>query len=44
MYLKYQPHKRDLQYRSKIPPPHIEWRESQGHTQLSVVRLGDVTA
>jgi hypothetical protein len=36
MYLKYQPHIRDLQYRSKIPPPHIEWRESQ-HTQLSVV-------
>ena len=28
---------RDLQYHSEIPPPNIEWRESQGDTQVSVV-------
>ena len=28
----------DLQYCSEIPPPNIEWRESQGDTQLSVVK------
>jgi hypothetical protein len=28
---------RDLQYRSEISPPNIEWRESQGVTQLSAV-------
>jgi hypothetical protein len=27
---------RDLQYHSEIPPPNIEWRESQGDTQLVV--------
>ena len=27
---------RDLQYRSELPPPNIEWRESQGDTQLVV--------
>ncbi len=27
---------RDLQYHSEIPPPNIEWRKSQGDTQLSV--------
>ncbi len=27
---------RDLQYHSEIPPPNIEWQESQGDTQLSV--------
>jgi hypothetical protein len=30
---------RDLQYRSEIPPPNIEWRESQGDTQLSMIQL-----
>ena len=30
---------RDLQYRSEIPLPNIEWRESQGDTQLSVMQL-----
>ena len=27
---------RNLQYRSKIPPPNIEWWESQRETQLAV--------
>ena len=33
--LHYLTYIRDLQYRSDIPP-NIYWRESQGHTQLSV--------
>ncbi len=35
---------RNPQYRSEISPPNIYWRESQGHTQLSVVDMTCVAA